>query len=81
MSIILNYLILSVHIYIYSDSYTTQKNPTIHQVTTMLATSKNVLFPGHNHPANHWYWSQPLGDSQSVESSIRKVNGVAMSWK
>ena len=26
-----------------------KKNPTIHQVTTMLATSKNVLFPGHNH--------------------------------
>ena len=25
------------------------KKPTIHQVTTMLATSKNVLFPGHNH--------------------------------
>ena len=22
---------------------------TIYQVTTMLATSKNVLFPGHNH--------------------------------
>ena len=22
---------------------------TIHQVTTMLATSKNILFPGHNH--------------------------------
>ena len=22
---------------------------TIHQVTTMLATSKNVLFPGHSH--------------------------------
>ena len=22
---------------------------TIHQVTAMLATSKNVLFPGHNH--------------------------------
>ena len=22
---------------------------TIHQVTTMLSTSKNVLFPGHNH--------------------------------
>ena len=22
---------------------------TIHQVTTMLATSKNVPFPGHNH--------------------------------
>ena len=25
-----------------------QKN-TIHRVTTMLSTSKNVLFPGHNH--------------------------------
>ena len=25
------------------------KKATINQVTTMLATSKNVLFPGHNH--------------------------------
>ena len=25
-----------------------RKKATIHQVTTMLATSKNVLFPGHN---------------------------------
>ena len=29
-------------------SFTEQKG-TIHQVTTMLATSKIVLFPGHNH--------------------------------
>ena len=29
---------------------------TIHQVTTVTATSKIVLFPGHNHLANHWYW-------------------------
>ena len=28
---------------------TLHKKATIHQVTTMLATSKNVLFPGHNH--------------------------------
>ena len=28
--------------------YTAQK-ATIHQVTTILATSKNVLFPSHNH--------------------------------
>ena len=28
------------------------KKATIHQVTTMLATSKNVLFPGHNHLLN-----------------------------
>ena len=26
-----------------------RKKATIHQVTTMLATSKNVQFPGHNH--------------------------------
>ena len=25
------------------------KNATLHQVTTMLATSKNVIFPSHNH--------------------------------
>ena len=25
------------------------KKATIHQVTTMLATSKDILFPGHNH--------------------------------
>ena len=25
------------------------KKPNIHQVITMLATSENVLFPGHNH--------------------------------
>ena len=25
------------------------KKATIHQVTTMLTTSKSVLFPGHNH--------------------------------
>ena len=31
-----------------SMCYTAQK-ATIHQVTTMLATSKNILFPGHNH--------------------------------
>ena len=37
-------------------SYSTKN--TIHQVTTMLATSKNILFPDHNHlwPVNHQYW-------------------------
>ena len=29
--------------------YVLRKKATIHQVPTMLATSKNVLFPGHNH--------------------------------
>ena len=32
-----------------ASTNTAQKKPTYHQVTTMLDTSKNVLFPGHNH--------------------------------
>ena len=28
---------------------TLRNNATIHQVTTMLTTSNNVIFPGHNH--------------------------------
>ena len=31
------------------SDYTLPKKATIHQVTTMLSTSKNVLFPGHDH--------------------------------
>ena len=34
---------------ILSELITLGKKATIHQVTTMLATSKNVPFPGHNH--------------------------------
>ena len=38
---------------LYSSHVSTEsslrKKNTIHQVTTMLATSKNVKFPGHNH--------------------------------
>ena len=29
--------------------YLTAQKATIQEVTTMLATSKNILFPGHNH--------------------------------
>ena len=47
--------------------------PTIHQVTTMLATSKSVLFAGHNH--RYWWpftgWCS--GDYQRVESSVLVV--------
>ena len=35
--------------------FTLQKNTT-DQITTMAATSINVLISGHNHHANHWYW-------------------------
>ena len=31
------------------ETYHYPKKATIDQVTTMLATSKSVLFPGHNH--------------------------------
>ena len=34
---------------LYAQLHSLRKKPTIHQVTTMLATFKNVLFPGHNH--------------------------------
>ena len=30
--------------------FTQREQTTIHQLTSMLETSKNVLFPGHNHP-------------------------------
>ena len=33
----------------FTNIHCAKKTKTIHQVTTMLATSKNVLFPGHNH--------------------------------
>ena len=35
--------------YYSSTSYSHSKKKTIHQLTTMLSTSKNVLFLGHNH--------------------------------
>ena len=44
------------------DNHSSQKQQhkktTIHQVTTMLATSKNVLFPGHNH---RYWWPDTTG--------------------
>ena len=46
-------------------AYALHKKDTILQVTTMLATSKKSLFPGHN----HW----PLGDNQSVRSLVLVV--------
>ena len=54
------------------------KKATIHQVTTMLTTSKNVLFPGHNHllttgtdkPFTRWC----SDDNQIVRSSAPVVS-------
>ena len=35
--------------FIYTNEPTLGKTATTHQITTMLATSKIVLFPGHDH--------------------------------
>ena len=44
-----------------------KKNPgTIHQVTTMLATFKNVLFPGHNHLLTTDTDSRSLAGAQAI---------------
>ena len=60
--------------------HTLHKKVTIQQVTTMLATSKNVPFPGHNHllttgtdgPTLIIAWR--LSDNQSVGSSVPVVS-------
>ena len=55
------------------------KKATIHQVITMQATSKNVLFPGHNHLLTTGTDDPSLvcwcsGDNQSVWSSVSVVS-------
>ena len=55
-----------------------RKKATIHQVTTMLATSKNVLFPGHNHLLTT---GADDPDYHSVGSSAPVVSRVVMTWK
>ena len=51
---------------------TLRKNVTIHQVTTILATSKTVLFPGHNHLLTTGTYDPSLcwcsGNNQRVKS-------------
>ena len=53
----------STHLY---RTTSQSKTKTIHQVTTMLATSKNVVFPG----PKHWL----LNDNQRVRSSSLVVS-------
>ena len=53
-----------------------QKKTTIHQIITMHATSKVVLYPGHNHllttcTDDPCWWS---GDNQSVGSLVLVVS-------
>ena len=61
--------------------YTGQK-ATINQVTTMPATSTNVLFPGHNQHANHWYWwPDTLIIARATARVIIKVKGHQYQWE
>ena len=52
------------------------KKATIHQVTTMLATSENVLFPGHNHPLTTGTDDPSLAGAQA----IIKMSGHQYRW-
>ena len=55
-------------------SYTLSKKATTHQVTTMLATPKNVLFPGHNHLPTTGT------DDLTLRLSLKR-QPVVMTWK
>ena len=55
-----------------------KKKHTIHQVlvTTMLATSMNILLSGPNHPTNQWcWWPDTLILTQAPARLILKVKG------
>ena len=54
-----------------------RKKATIHQVTTMLATSNNVLFPGHNHLLTTSTDYLTLGDNQRP---FLEVVSMVISW-
>ena len=57
------------------------KTATIHQVTTMLATSKHVLFVGYNHPTNRRYWWPDTSIITRVPARvIIKVSGHQYQW-
>ena len=67
---------------------TLRKKATIHQVTTMLTTSKNVLFPDHNHLLTTSANNQSEGLSALVVSrwlgpgnrTFLEVAGMVVTW-
>ena len=56
--------------------YTLRKTATIHQVTIMLAISKKVLFPRHNHLLTTGTDDPSLAGAQA----IIKVSGHQYQW-
>ena len=57
---------------------TLHKKATIHQVNTMPATSKNVLFPGHNNLLT--WWPDIFIIAQAPVKVIIKVSGHQYRW-
>ena len=57
-----------------------RKKATTHQVTNMLATSKNVLFPGHNHLLTTGTDDSTLIIARSPVRVIIKVKGHQYQW-
>ena len=57
-----------------------RKKATIHRVTTMLATSKNVLFPGHNLLLTTGADDQTLIITLTGAWAIIKLSGHQHQW-
>ena len=68
-------MLLGHNVLIYcSQLVSVAKKATIHHVTAMLATSKNVLFPGHSHLLTTGT------DDPSLNYHLRKVPGHQYLW-
>ena len=63
-----------------TEDTTLRKKVTIHKVTTMLATSKNVLFPGHNHLLTTSTYDPTLIIARAPAWVIIKVKGHQYQW-
>ena len=60
--------------------YSLHKNATIHQVTTMLSTAKNVLFLGHNHLLTTSTDEPTLSLSPEHQGTFLEVASVVVIW-
>ena len=68
-----------------SQKLSQHKKVTIHFVTTMLATSENVLFLGHNHllttgTDDQTFWSLPFDYHRVIDNSVGQAILVVSRW-
>ena len=56
------------------------KKATIHQVTTMLATSKNVRFPGHDHLLTAGTYDPSLAGALAISKVLGRSVPVVSKW-